>query len=308
MASDQRAAASPIVAAFSAESGRTEPVEFGLAASDVTGAPLVVITAGHGGDAGEEPRTLTDLRRDLQARGFAPDIRAVAGARLTDALADLEPQLVVLGTSHRGTAGAALLGTTVERVIHESACPVAVVPHGYRRPEGGVRTIGAGFALTDEGRAALHVAARLARVTGGRLRAITVLSPDRAAEQSHGLLAEQHRDVESAEGDAARERLHEVAQLREALAAVAGGIDTDVDVLFNDAADGLLAAARHVDLLVVGSRAQGARRSVILGSVSRKVAERAACPVVVLPRGALAAADALLARAEASGTPQPPRS
>ena len=53
---------------------------------------------------------------------------------------------MVLGTSHHGTAGAAPLGTTVERVIHDSACPVAVVPQGYSRPDGGLRTIGAGFA------------------------------------------------------------------------------------------------------------------------------------------------------------------
>jgi nucleotide-binding universal stress UspA family protein len=290
------------VAAFSAESGRTEPVEFAVAASELTGAPLVVVTARHGGESGEEPLTITDLRHALQSRGLTPDIRATARAHLTSTLADLDPQLVVLGTSHRGTAGAALLGTTVERVIHDSVCPVAVVPHGYRRPDGGVRTIGAGFASTDEGRAALHVAAELARIAGARLRAITVLSPERAGEQSPGLLAGQHHDVDPAEAGAARERLHEVAELREALAAVGEGIDTDVDVLFNDPADGLLAAARHLDLLVVGSRARGVRRAVILGSVSRKVAEGAACPVVVLPRGALAAADALLARAQPHGT------
>src|SRR4051812_37438961 len=301
MASQQPGVTPPVVAAFSAESGRTEPVEFGLAASAITGAPLVVVTAGHGGDAGGEPGTLTALRTELEGRGLAPDIRVVAANRLTDALTDLGPQLVVLGTSHRGTAGAALLGTTVERVIHQSACPVAVVPHGYRRPEGGVRTIGAGFTPTDEGRAALHVGARLARTTGARLRAITVLSPAHAAEQSPGLLAKQHHDVDPAEAEAAREHLHEAAELREALADVAQGIETDVDVLFNDPADGLLAASRHVDLLIVGSRGRGARRAVILGSVSRKVAERGDGPVVVLPPGALAVADALLARVEAYG-------
>src|SRR3954447_3374447 len=303
MASQQPGVAPPIVAAFSAESGRTEPVEFGLAASAITGAPLVVVTAGHGDDAGEEPGTLTALRAELEGRGLTPDIRAVGANRLTDALTGLDARLVVLGTSHRGTAGAALLGTTVERVIHDSACPVAVVPHGYRRSEGGVRTIGAAFAPTDEGRAALHVAARLAGIAGARLRAITVLSPHHAAEQSPGLLAKQHHDVDPAEGEAAREHLHEVAELREALAAAAQGIDTDVDVLFNDPADGLLAASRHVDLLIVGSRGHGARRAVILGSVSRKVAERADCPVVVLPRGALEVADALLAQAEAHRAP-----
>jgi hypothetical protein len=37
----------------------------------------------------------------------------------------------------------------------------------------------------------------------------------------------------------------------------------------------------------------------VLGSVSRKVVDHAACPVLVLPRGASAKTDALLADAEA---------
>ena len=75
------------------------------------------------------------------------------------------------------------------------------------------------------------------------------------------------------------------------MAAVAAGVDAEVDTLYNDPADGLLAAAHQVDLLVMGSRARGGRRSVILGSVSRKVAERATCPVVIIPKGYGEAAD-----------------
>ena len=45
----------------------------------------------------------------------------------------------------------------------------------------------------------------------------------------------------------------------------------------------------------MGSRGGGSTRAVMLGSVSRKVAERAACPVLILPRAAQAAAHALLA-------------
>jgi len=50
-------------------------------------------------------------------------------------------------------------------------------------------------------------------------------------------------------------------------------------------ADGLLAAARHVDLLVMGSRGRGPLRAAILGSVSHSVSRQAPCPVVILPRG-----------------------
>jgi hypothetical protein len=36
----------------------------------------------------------------------------------------------------------------------------------------------------------------------------------------------------------------------------------------------------------MGSRARGPKRAVVLGSVSRAVVGGAACPVLVLPRGA----------------------
>src|SRR4051812_28007588 len=137
MASQQSGVARPVVAAFSAESGRTEPVEFGLAASAITGAPLVVVTAGHGADAGEEPGTLTALRAELEGRGLTPDIRAVAANRLTDALTGLDARLVVLGTSHRGTAGAPPLGTTGGRGVPPSARPVAGGPPRYPPAGGG---------------------------------------------------------------------------------------------------------------------------------------------------------------------------
>jgi hypothetical protein len=47
----------------------------------------------------------------------------------------------------------------------------------------------------------------------------------------------------------------------------------------------------------MGSRAMGPRKAVVLGSVSRKVIDRAACPVVVIPRGASVKTGELLADA-----------
>jgi nucleotide-binding universal stress UspA family protein len=44
-------------------------------------------------------------------------------------------------------------------------------------------------------------------------------------------------------------------------------------------------ASEGFDMLVVGSRRYGPVRSVLLGSVSSPLIERAACPVIVVPRG-----------------------
>jgi len=51
----------------------------------------------------------------------------------------------------------------------------------------------------------------------------------------------------------------------------------------------------------MGSRARAPRRALILGSVSRKVTERAHCPVVVLPRGATDATEQLISSVHAPG-------
>ena len=307
----------PILIAFSPGKTGREPVEFGVAASRVIGAPLVIVTATGAGslrdeldgiDAppGDDTLAVEDLRLDLERRGLVADVRVrmaspPAGAALTRAMVDIKPQMVVLGATHRSAAGAALLGTTVERVIHAATCPVAVVPTGYRGPDAGVQVIGAAYTPTVEGREALRAAAALAVLGSVRLRAIQVLDPHHAAEQSPGLLAEQHRDSSPAESLRSQLRLRAVAELRDDVAQASSDADAEIDVLFDDPADGLIGASRHVDLLVMGSRAHGPRRAVILGSVSRKVAERSACPVLIIPRAAQETTERLIAHADPPG-------
>jgi nucleotide-binding universal stress UspA family protein len=309
----------PIVAAFSPESAAREPVEFGLAASRVTGAPLIIVAVMHGGplvhlDAGaigesegDYAATVRHLELDLERRGiFDADIRVfednTPARGLARALDELDPELIVLGSTRRGKVGSVLLGTTGERVVHASGCPVAIVPNGYTRPADGVQLIGAAFSPTEEGREALHAAAILARAGRARLRSIIVLEAHHAGEQSPGLMAGQHHDVSPAEGEAARHRLAAEAELRAATAEAAEGVEAEVDVLFGEPADGLVAASELVDLLVMGSRGLGPKRSVLLGGVSRKVAARAACPVLILPRGSSEKSDLLLADARAQAS------
>ena len=160
---------------------------------------------------------------------------------------------------------------------------VTVVPDDYEPPAAGFQTIGAAYAPTPEGREALRVAAELVRAGSARLKAITVLDPKHAGEQSTAS-AGLHGDIDPAEAPAARERMEDEAELRAAVDSLGEDIDSELDVLFNDPADGLLAAARHVDLLVMGSRGRGPVRAAILGSVSHSVSRQAPCPVVILPR------------------------
>lgn len=299
----------PIIAAFDPDSAARAPVEFGVAASRVTGAPLIVVAVHKRGPAGggevNGDGAIEQLRLDLERREINADVRLYAddtpAQGLERAMREHAPELVVVGATRRSAAGSMLIGTTAERVLHTGRCPVAVVPQGYEAPAGGVRLVGVAFAPTPEGRDALHVAATLARSRAVGLRAITVLDPAHADEQSPGLLARQHHDADPAEDQHARQRLGAEAAFRQAVAEAAPDLAADLDVLAQDPADGLVAATRHVDMLVMGSRAYGPRRSVLLGSVSRRVMERAVCPVLIVPRGSAETTATLLADAESQG-------
>ncbi len=73
--------------------------------------------------------------------------------------------------------------------------------------------------------------------------------------------------------------------IEEGLAAVGEGIAADTLRREGDPALELVRASEEdVDLLVVGSRGYGPISRALLGSVSRPVANKAACPVLVVRR------------------------
>jgi nucleotide-binding universal stress UspA family protein len=312
---------SPILVAYRPKSADSSTIAFAAEAARLTGAPLVVVAVQpggsvldrlsggefemHGEDA-QDPDLLAGLHTEMAARDVPAEVRVVEHSTpargVARAIEELKPRLVVLGSSHRGRLGRVLPGSTAERLIHGAPCPVVVVPRDHAIPAAGLRSIGAAFVPTDEGHMALRVAARLARAAGAHLLAVTVLSPKHAEEQAPGLMAASTGDQDPSENRYARHRLVAEDTLEAAIAEVSQGLAIEPDVLFQDPVEGLTAASHRVDLLVIGSRAYGPLQAVMLGGVSRRVIVEAACPVLVLPRGAEAAADGLGADAQERAT------
>jgi nucleotide-binding universal stress UspA family protein len=309
---------SPILVGYCPDTRDLGPVNFAAAAARMTDAPLVVAAVRPGGSmlerlaAGEFHRSGDDgdhaldrLRAALAEKGITATVRVEEHSSPARGLAavveELSPRLLVLGSTRRGGVRRVLPGSTAERLIHGASCPVVVVPHGHEHTADGLRTVGAGFAPTPEGRAALRAAALLARAAGAQLRAITVLDPKHAEEQSPGLLAASHGDHDPSEERYVRERLAGSDALDTAIAEVAEGVAVEPDILFNDPVDGLVAASSTLDLLVLGSRSYGPMHSVMLGGVSRRVIAQAGCPTLVIPRGTLADVDALVAARTGAG-------
>ena len=60
-------------------------------------------------------------------------------------------------------------------------------------------------------------------------------------------------------------------------------VAVDYDVQHGDPATVLLAAARHADLIVIGTRGTGHRSPFLLGTVGQDIAVHATCPVLLIP-------------------------
>lgn len=222
-----------------------------------------------------------DLRRIAEgwleaAKGLANvpvqmrTVRATSPAKGLHELAEqIDAELIVVGSSHRGSVGRVLPGGVGERLLQELPCAVSVAPRGYatqvREP---VRVVAVGYDLSDESEVALGLAADLAGAAGGTLRILT-------ADDSGAAVLED-----------AREHLRRtVMERRDSLPSE---LRADGQVVLRGEPTRVLLDEldKGVDLMVMGSRGYGPLGRALLGSVAAHVVRRAPCPVVIVPRAA----------------------
>lgn len=192
---------------------------------------------------------------------------------------------IVIGSSHRSALGRVFAGTTAERLLHGAPCPVLVAPRGYRGGE--LHTILVGHDGGEESQAALDAAL----ATGARVRLVRVIAPTVTGSQA-------------AIAGAWIPPLEIERESRELFEKEFGGLEgVERELLLGDPVGELAARSEHADLLLLGSRGHGPHSSVLLGSVSGALVRKAACPVMLVPSGARAAAVELLTGATATGQP-----
>jgi nucleotide-binding universal stress UspA family protein len=273
-----------------------------------TGAPVVAAAAYPiatavrvgGGDAYEHELRGTALARlsaiEPAFHGVELETVARSGPSAAHALHDLAEErgagLLVVGSSHHGVIGRVALGSTTDRLLHGATFPIAVAPLGFAERMRGVDRVGAAFVDSEEGHEALCAAAELASAFEAELRAVTAVAPIAWGATS---LYQPH-DVEA---QLAEVRRRGEARLRAALDRLTPGVPRRVEVLVNSTVTALEQFSGSVDLLVCGSRGYGAAGSVLLGGVSRRLVHRAACPVIVVPRGTERAIGLLAGAADA---------
>ena len=166
-------------------------------------------------------------------------------------------------------------GTTATALLHGSPCAVAVAPAGYRDVPAPVPPrFGVAYDGSPTARVALEVAGDLAAAHGASLAVLNAYDTIPAYALASDALPP---DIDL--------RGAAQAELDEALAAGRrGGVDAHGELLEGRPTDALLARAENLDLLVTGSRGYGRLRGVVLGSMSRRLAEESPCSLLVVPQ------------------------
>jgi len=204
--------------------------------------------------------------------------RSVSGG-LLEAIDELGPEVLVLGSAADGKLGQVVVGSTADRLLHSSPVPLTISPRGYRGSKaGGLTRITAGYPGTPE---TLHVVERVAalaeqlnvpmRVVTFAVRGRTMYPPE------VGLRAE----------DSILEQL--ATQARETLAQLKAdgviGKDVELQVVTGNGWDEALDDAdwQDGDLLAIGTSPVGGIARVFLGSRGSKILRHSPVPVLVLP-------------------------
>lgn len=240
---------------------------------------------GSAGDAGFEAGLREGAERPLGDLGDGIEKRTHGRGSPAHGLQELAESegadLIVVGSTHHGAVGRTFIGSTSERLLHGSPCPVAVAPKGFASVESpGIRVVAAAYQGVEEARRALELAKRIALESRAELRVISVVEPPEAATP---MFANDYRWDEYAQ----RVRQTVEDELADVVAKAPGELQAQTSVITGDPAAVLAKKAEEgVDLMVMGSRGYGAVKGVLLGSVSAKLIRSATCPLVVVPRGA----------------------
>ena len=196
---------------------------------------------------------LAELEHELASAGVSARpvvVAAAVPARALQAIAERDDaDLIVVGAPHRAGADRVLGGDVAAGTFRGAPCAVAVAPGGFAGREPTMGTVGVGFDDSPESREALRLGGRVARAAGAALRVVSVGS--RAAQEQEAAAIAEGGSFEAVAGRPATELARRSADL---------------------------------DLLVVGSRAHGPVRRLVLGSTSTRLVREAQCPVLIVPR------------------------
>ncbi len=211
----------------------------------------------------ERERELAGLDAQLEARG-----ERRIGHGLHEIAEETRADLLVVGSTRHALLGRVLLGDDCRAALDGAACAIAIPPRGYALVQHDLRRLGVGYDASPESERALSTARELAALHGGEIRALRVISLQDVREE-RPIPADWPQAID---------------ELIERQTKQLGKIDgVAVGVRYGGPREDLVQFGKDLDLLIVGSHAQGPLGRVFHGSVSRYLAGHVACPLLVLP-------------------------
>ena len=283
-----------IVVGYNGSAQAEDAVALGKLIADATGASLTLAGVYYFSLrlGGRDP-VLRDVEaehiRQLEETAASVDARADAVSSSSPAhglhmlAEETGADLVVVGSAHHGKAGQILAGSVGMGLLHGSPCSVAIAPHGYAgRAPLGITEIAVGFDGSPEASTALTDALELARASGATVKLVVVAEPPPIVYGKAGGPNYSWHAMKEDLKAVMRERLDK------AMASLPDDVHVEAELVEGHAKEALAEMAADGGLLVLGSRAYGPLRRVLLGSVSTPLMRSAPCPVIVHPRPAKA--------------------
>jgi len=273
-----------IVIAIDATEHSLNPLALGKRLGDTIRAPLVVVHTFDDGSSGSREEAERACRELMRTAAVEGDLQLLPGGKSAKELHRLSEDdstgLLVIGSTTKGRLGRLFAGGGIgDRLLGGAGSPVAVAPHGYAQtPSGGLDRIGVAYDGSEDANYALDAAQKLARVSGAKVRLITVL--ERVAfggTTTAGAFGQSSvTQVMRAELKGAHD---------EALANVPEGVQMEGRFLEGSPGDVLAQESRELDLITAGSRGFGPAGAVLMGGTTAFLMRNAECPGLLTPRG-----------------------
>ena len=235
----------------------------------------------------DRQRLVADVQQlaDDVAPGVRLDVRVEEGASayegILDAVEELDPDLLVMGTHGRSGFRRRFLGSVTEKVVRTAPCPTLVVPPRMSEAVSGTpvqfRRVLCAVDLSDSSLAALARALELAQQEGAHVLVLYVAEMPLVTPEVPP--AADLAEMAARAAEEARRRLEAV------IPAVARKYCTiETPILRARAHSEILRAAveSHADVIVMGVHGRGVMDLVVFGSTTHHVLRAAPCPVLVV--------------------------
>lgn len=207
------------------------------------------------------------------------------GIRIARVAAAKRVDLIVMGSHGRSALAGMLMGSVAQTVLAFGSTPVLLV-RDAPLPRPGPQRIGIAVDGSRYGEAAVRHVLRHRALFGDDARITLLHAVPEFALQVKTLLENlastsfTHEKVRALRKQACDKAMRSASRLLGA-----AGVDYATECLSGNPGDALADYARkHLDLLVLGSRGQGAFKAAVIGSVAIRAAARCTTPLLLIRR------------------------